>query len=477
MPVAVPTIPSLRSNGDALSRTSPEARPLAGEALQKALQDYAKAAPTKPGAPPAELPANEKKAAQTPTATTQATALAVSGSGGDDNKAPTPADPALPGPPQAMFNGSYTHSIPIEVPAFRGYEPKLKLVYDSNHGLRAGGHNPGWLGSGWHLEGISEIVRVSPRRGTPRFDVTDTWTLDGEELVACVAGMESPSCQNGGTHTGRVENYRRITLDSTANQWRVTRPDGSYDLFVPVGNFPNSGSPSTNLSNLYRYVLQKTVDPNGNEITFSYTCQTLPACTVSTISYGPTTVLLTSETRPDPIETAVGGALMNFTQRLKLIDVVSYGARARAYQLSYDQSPATGASRLVSVQQYGKNAVINGANTITGGDAMPAHVFTYQGATLTPTVASAAEKITLPTMPGGYDFVTAGNAPLFLDFMGRGRADIAATNDYPGETDAGNLACCRFCGHQVLAFHKASRDLSYSFLDWPLRAAIAFVQG
>ena len=46
-------------------------------------------------------------------------------------------------------NGSFTRVIPIDIPAFRGIEPELRLVYDSTSGLRnlpAAGLNLGLAG-------------------------------------------------------------------------------------------------------------------------------------------------------------------------------------------------------------------------------------------------------------------------------------------------------------------------------------------
>jgi hypothetical protein len=54
------------------------------------------------------------------------------------------------------------------------------------------------------------------------------------------------------------------------------------------------------------------------------------------------------------------------------------GAPVRAYRLSYALSPVTGRSLLVSVQEYGDDVDIDAAGLITGGVALPPHVFTYQ---------------------------------------------------------------------------------------------------
>ncbi len=59
-----------------------------------------------------------------------------------------------------VLNGSYTTGIDIAVPPFRGLEPKLRLVYDSGGGQRAGGLLAGFVGVGWQLKGVPDIVRA-----------------------------------------------------------------------------------------------------------------------------------------------------------------------------------------------------------------------------------------------------------------------------------------------------------------------------
>ncbi|MBL9049268.1 MAG: hypothetical protein JNK19_04055, partial [Tabrizicola sp.] len=435
--VAVPKLPDLlQTNPKWLADVPTEARPLTHDALQRALQEKARADRATSEAAAREREAKEaERKTQTPDKKTgdlktDEKAVAAVAPTGDESKTPAPTDPALPAPPSAMFNGSFTQSIPIEVPAFRGYEPKLRLVYDSNHGLRAGGLNAGWVGHGWHLEGASEIVRIAPRRGAPRFDATDTWMIDGEEMVACGAGVESPSCGYGGTHATRVESYRRYTYDTGANQWVVTDRDGTQRFYLPVASFPAVSQNLAQHAVYYRYVLHRIVDPNGNTVTFGYTCQTRPACWPTRIDYGPHTILLHSETRPDPVEMAIGGDMMRFDRRLKTIDIVSYGARARAYKLGYDQSPATGASRLVSVQQFGKDATIDGANTITGGTALPPHTFQYQGNAVVPNTSDPAMRIALSTLSP-----LTETGVLHPDFDGDGKADAFAPQP---RSDAGD---------------------------------------
>jgi RHS repeat-associated protein len=147
-------------------------------------------------------------------------------------------------PAPASFNGSYTTSVPIQVPEFRGIEPKLSLVYDSSQGMKAGGFYAGFVGSGWRLSGFPDVVRVSPGKGVANLDGLDVYLLDGQELIPCADPWWdwAPSCVAGGTHASRIESYRKITLvedwpnDGVAGntRWLVQDPDGTQWVFSNV---------------------------------------------------------------------------------------------------------------------------------------------------------------------------------------------------------------------------------------------------
>src|SRR5262245_45427370 len=99
----------------------------------------------------------------------------------------------LHGPVRAQQNandivqGSFSQAIPIEVPAYRGLEPRLALTYSSER-------RNGFAGVGWGLSGFSSVVRTSGGRGVPRFDSKDVFVLDGQELVTCPPPSPSPGC-------------------------------------------------------------------------------------------------------------------------------------------------------------------------------------------------------------------------------------------------------------------------------------------
>jgi hypothetical protein len=85
------------------------------------------------------------------------------------------------------------------------------------------------------------------------------------------------------------------------------------------------------------------------------------------------------ETRPDapPMFTAKASVVTAY--RLKTIDVWGNGSRVRAYALGYTNPGATFRSILASVQQYGTDATVDASGTVTGGTALPATTFGWNG--------------------------------------------------------------------------------------------------
>lgn len=169
--------------------------------------------------------------------------------------------------PKSSGNGNLGYAIGIDVSAFHGLEPAIALNYNSSRKTKLGGLYQGWLGHAWGLDGFDVIERASPGYGMPAFDASDIYLLDGQPLVACVAGMVSPSCSTGGTHATENESYRRIALNSTANEWKVTDRDGTVSTFrsvAAVANLtPTAGTPAYDLAQSYRWLLTSVTDTNG----------------------------------------------------------------------------------------------------------------------------------------------------------------------------------------------------------------------
>jgi len=252
----------------------------------------------------------------------------------------------------AESSGAFLQAIVIRVPTFHGLEPRLVLGYSSQGGS-------GFAGVGWGLSGFGAVDRFSPGLGSPRFDSSDVYALDGRELLPCPAANPSPSCTAGGTHTTKVESYLKIRLQ--ANTWTVWGRDGTRTTYSPKYSTP---------SGTLRWGQTSSVDTHNNTVTYTWTCPTDDDCYPDTVVFGPYSVQISREARPDVMSFATGHAstLRRMRSRLSSIAVRYAGALVREYRLAYTTSGLTARSLLQSVREYGSD-----------GTALPPHVFQYQG--------------------------------------------------------------------------------------------------
>ncbi|MER9535849.1 RHS repeat-associated core domain-containing protein [Mesorhizobium sp. M0586] len=284
--------------------------------------------------------------------------------------------------PKAGGNGNLGYAVGIDVPDYHGIEPQIALNYNSSRKTKTGGLYQGWLGYAWGLDGFDVIERATPGYGMPAYDANDIYLLDGQAMVACAAGMVSPSCATGGTHATENESYRRIALNGTTNEWRVTDRDGTVSTFrsvAAVANLtPTAGTPAYDLAMSYRWLLTSVADTNGNSVTYTYTCPASPVCYPDAVSYNGTVVKFYYETRPDMILMGNGRDISETSQRIKTIGITVSGAVRGAYKLTYDQAPFSNASRLTVVTRYGTDATGTVDGAITGGTAKILGQMTYQ---------------------------------------------------------------------------------------------------
>ncbi len=335
-----------------------------------------------------------------------------------DPKAPKEQDPA-------PFSGSYTRSVRLALPAYRGLAPDLAAVYDSNGGWHAGEFDAGFLGIGWRLGGTSEIVRSGRRAGSPHFDASavldssDVYRLDGIDLGRCLPSSTSPSCTTGGVEAGnfeaRYEAFERLRYDATANTWTVWKKDGTRSLYRSVATWASgSGGIPADVAERFRWRLAEVHDTHGNLATWSYDCATLPVCWPSRIAYGPYEVVFHTEANPTPLRRATGKTIATLDRRLRSIEVNAAGSRVRAWRFDHAASPATGLPRLTGIVEFGDDAVI-APNGDVSGSSLPPTTFAYSGNTA-PTMAART---------GGPVFgsIWPGQFPLLGDFDGNAKLD------------------------------------------------------
>ncbi|HYM99790.1 MAG TPA: SpvB/TcaC N-terminal domain-containing protein, partial [Aestuariivirgaceae bacterium] len=288
-----------------------------------------------------------------------------------------------PQQPVAPYNGAFDTTIPIKVPAFRGLEPRLGFHYNSSFGITNFSRPGGELGIGWRISGLSVIEAASTGRGVPKFDGSDIYLRDGEEIISCTSSMTSPSCTSGGTHVMRVETYERIKRDTAANSWEVTQRDGTKLLYKRLGDgqtYDATNATTNTLATSYKWFLRSVTDTHGNVVNYSYWCNGIPNCYINSITYNGTTITFYREVRSDVVSYATGLGLGSVGLRIKTVDVSLTEGRVAAYKLTYETSATSGSSRLTAVQEYGKDAVLDASGSIVSGTSLPAHTITYSSA-------------------------------------------------------------------------------------------------
>ena len=333
---------------------------------------------------------------------------------------------AQPSRSQVNSSGAYSMDIAFEAPQYRGIEPGLAIRYNS-----LAGNGP--VGVGWTLSGLSEIRRVSQTLGAPALNGTDRFLLDGLELIPCIpataATAKSPSCKYAVSapllsYTARIETYERIAFDPTlpGGAWFVWNRSGVKQTYLPARDTPS-------------WLISTVVDPLGNRVEYNYSnIGTNSASLLDHVDYNQTHIQFYWETRPDVMEWAVGTNLISLDSRLKTVDVLVEGQRARTFSLEYSVHPTTNRSILTRLERYGKDASISPAGEVSG-QALPAAELAYNGV---PTVSAWTGKteafgIVVPHPSGGQanvyidapEQISFGNSLEFhsADVDGDGRAD------------------------------------------------------
>ena len=192
-----------------------------------------------------------------------------------------------------FFTGSFSRTIPIEVPAYYGLEPQLALTYNSQAGNS-------FVAVGWRLSGISSIGFKKGFQG---------YFLDDQELVICSAqtfvddlgNPLSPSCQSSRVAFGssssffstkwesnwRIEQINDAKLfDAGAlcasvsylhaerTYWKVTAQNGTVATYCPIL------TDSLAYDSTFRWALVKVQDTNGHTVTYDYS--TILGCDATT---------------------------------------------------------------------------------------------------------------------------------------------------------------------------------------------------
>ena len=316
----------------------------------------------------------------------------------------------------------------------------MSLDYDSAAGN-------GEAGVGWRLTVGSTITRSGPDGGLPRYDGTDVYVVDGEELVSC-----APDCVTGGTHETRKQSYDRFVFDGKA--WTRWYRDGTRLVYEP-------DSPA---GDAYQWSLTRVADTHGNAVSYAQDCPS--HCLPSQVTYAAGTkecgqsgqepckagavVRFHYEIRPDVIAYPTGRGTRQVRHRLRTIEVRMDGHLVTAYALGYFISRSTGNSVLRSLRQFPADASVSPDGAVTAGATEPLPPVTFSTAsTELPepdwTAGTVPAGLAMPSPPDNADFPRVATSipgdiltgkddeetdrsPLYGDFDGDHRIDAASWN-------------------------------------------------
>ncbi|NUB45500.1 hypothetical protein GEU84_013965 [Fertoebacter nigrum] len=277
-------------------------------------------------------------------------------------------------------SGNAVLTLPVQVPpGIRGHEPDLSVKYSSTAGN-------GLLGVGFALTGFSKVGRVAQTiavdgiDGAVNFTDTDQFALEGQRLLVMTGAIGT----DGSTYRAEIDSFQNVTATGSAGTgpaaFTVQSPGGGVMTF---GGTADAQVLVTGSQTVREWLLSSEVDLNGNTISYSYSTDPLNTGSASSqaypveIAYGTNPaanpggvanrfVRFEYETRPDPMTHYVAGAEVTTALRLSAVSTWLGDDMVAHYRLGYEQSGATGRSRLVSFQRFdGADAAATGLSPTT----------------------------------------------------------------------------------------------------------------
>lgn len=256
-------------------------------------------------------------------------------------------------------SGRFATSIPLQVPAGRhGFGPKLALSYNSANGN-------GMLGIGWDLS--QDYVSLNFKRGenldcNPGISPFPCFTaVLGGSVSDLILEPDWCAYCYGAQIEGGFVRFRYVNSMPGIIYWEATDKSGTTYTF---------GQTSESQSWMRKWMLTSVTDTHGNTITYHY-IQDKGEIYPDRIDYHNYSILFKYDKywRNDKITRHEAYTSVTTRYRLDTIDMLYNGTRVRAYKLQYSYDMTT---RLLKVQQYGRDAVVDGDGMVTGGSTLPA---------------------------------------------------------------------------------------------------------
>lgn len=267
-------------------------------------------------------------------------------------------------------DGSYSESLPIEVPAGRnGTQPRLALSYNSNA-------SNGIAGVGFSLQGLPTITRMNYGRGI-KYDGQDTYAGPEGRLIVLLGGIYHAENESWSKYEPLGSD--NLTLNAgnkcgdSACTWRVTDRSGMVYIYggtngATVGAVDSAGT-ALYSGAIRVWALRSITDLSGNYYEVEYyqnSGQFYPKKIVYTLGGGASkhytvTFSYDQSSRPDKEVSYAQSSFVQTNWRLTevLVEaqqpiwwIFSWTVQVRRYALGYDTTPGLLVSRVKTWQEF-----------------------------------------------------------------------------------------------------------------------------
>ncbi len=315
-----------------------------------------------------------------------------------------------PGRFSVSDSGAANYTLPISVPAgVAGMSPELAVTYNSQGGN-------GLMGVGFGLSGMSASIHrcgashiVDGKATGVKYDDTDMLCMNGQRLIR-VSGTH---WRNGTVYRPEVDTFDKVvyrtgttSTGEATDYFDVYTRDGEIHTYSwRVGVSSEGLLPRRNVSSWLKHVEQ---DRAGNRIHYRYKSTVegdgerfLPDEIIwgaKNLSEGNRKVVFEYRTRPDRRVSYLRGIKSESKHLLWRIKTYIDDTLVKEYRFSYQTSPVSGLSRLMSTQQCGAD-----------GGCLPGHALTWQD-TRQGFDASTAQAIAYQLPVPLYDYEILGNS-------------------------------------------------------------------
>jgi RHS repeat-associated protein len=210
------------------------------------------------------------------------------------------------------------------------------------------------------------VIITYPTTAASNFTCGGLTTISGTSTVCTynsngwfTASATTTTTAQFSTYAGRIDDgsHRLYSFATSTNSWTMYDKSGTEYLFGASSQSQQSATTST--ATVYKWMLEKVIDTNGNYIRYVYnkdSNQLYPYQIIYTGSGstdGPMTITFATSTRPDKVMSYKAGFEVDTNYRISQITAAVSSTTVRQYNLSYTIGNNGTRSLLSSIQENG----------------------------------------------------------------------------------------------------------------------------